>query len=78
MSHLIDNIERGNYVQKSDVESQESNIRENILSLFLGVPSCRVVSIIKLKAREERNSTFVQASLAELKHKGHRITRNLC
>ena len=40
-----------------DINSQKSNAGEKILSLFLGVPSCRVLSIIKLKVREKKNST---------------------
>ena len=45
-------------MQKCDVESQDSNTGEKILSSFLGVPSCRVVSIIKLKMHKEKNSTY--------------------
>ena len=77
MVHLIDNRERGYYSQKSDVESQESSAEKNILWLFLDAPSYRVVPIIKLKACEERNSTYVQALLLESKFGGCRITRNL-
>ena len=64
-------------MQRSYVDSQDTNVREKILSLFLGVSSCRVVSIIKLKAREEKNSTYAQALQTVSKHKGRRITKNL-
>ena len=74
----MDSQRQGDYMQKSDVDSSNSNVGEKILSLFLGVSSYRIVSVIKLKACAEKNSTYVQALQTELKYKDCKFIRNLC
>ena len=44
--------------------------------MFLDLPNCRIISIIRLKSYTEKNSTHAQASQTESTYKDRRLTRN--
>ena len=75
---LIDNRDRVDYEQRSDVDVQsEIDAGETILSLFLGIPKCRITSIIKVKSGTRKNSTYAQASRTAKEYADCRVTRQL-
>ena len=44
--------------------------------MFLGLPNCGILLIIRLKSRTEKNSTYVQASRTESTYKDMKLTMN--
>ena len=73
---IIDNRGRADYVQKEDVEDlTNEHVGDKIFSLFLNLDSSRVTSIIKLRKRTGKHSTYLQAAQTEAKHKDRRVTR---
>ena len=78
VSYLFDNRGRGDFVQLKDIDVKGSvDVGESIFSLFLGIPHSRVTSIINLKRRTAKNSTYAQASRTANGHKDRRLTRQL-
>ena len=76
--HLFDNRGQGDFVQMKDIDVKRSvDVGETIFSLFLGIPHSRITSIIKLKRRTAKNSTYAQASRTANGHRDRRLTRQL-
>ena len=76
IAFLTDNRDGGDYVQKCDIDDlTDEDAGEKIFRLFLDLPNSRVTSIIRLKSRTWKNSTYRQASETELEYRGRRLTR---
>jgi len=75
---LLDNRGREDFVQVKDIDVKRgTDAGENILSLFLGIPDSRITSIINLKPRAEKNSSYARAAQTAGEFKDKRMTRHL-
>ena len=75
---LLDNRGCSDFAQLRDINVKRGvDAGETILSLFLGIPNSQITSIIRLKPRAEKNSSYVQASNAAAEFKDRRLTRQL-
>ena len=75
---LLDNRGCHDFVQVKDIDLERGiDAGETILSLFLGIPNSRVTSIIRLKPRAEKNSSYARAVQTAVEFKDKRMTRHL-
>ena len=73
---IIGNRGRADYVQKNDVEDlTNEHAGDKIFSLFLNLDLSRVTSIIRLRKRTVKDSTYMQAAQTDAKYKNRRVTR---
>ena len=76
VGHMLDNRGRADFVQLKDIDvDQGADVGETILNLFLGIPNSRITSIIRLKPRTVKNSSYVQAANTAARFKDRRVTR---
>ena len=59
------------------VDELDNNVGKKILNIFLDLPNCQIIAIIKLKPYTEKNSTYVQALWTEVTFKDRRWTKNV-
>ena len=75
---LMDNSGRTCYVEREDVEDAlDAEAGERIFNKFMNCEHIRLTSIVRLKCRTRKNSTYQQARATEQQLKNRRLTRQL-